>query len=464
MSNTFKHGYALLIAVNESAANAALPDVIKDIKALEQVLISPERCAYKPEHVKVIAGKDSTRNGIIAGLDWLKDKLSNDQSGNATAVVYYTGHGHIQDGGYYLIPYDLNRSRIKTSALRAEDFASDIAALQPKRLLVMLDCCHAAGMEVKDLDGITSVGIPSALFMEGEKGISAIEGEKGLASLSQGAGRAVLSSSQSHEKSWVRKDRAMSIFTYHLIEALTGHAQPQDGATEVLVSDVMSHVWRTVPASAKADHHADQHPDYRVSGNFPIAMLLGGKGLNKGEIAPDPLQPPAAPQPGVSYQATNTGSGAVAQGPGATAIGAGGVYVGGKNKGNINTGTQISTGGGAYVAGNVSAGGDFVGRDKITSGMSGAEVAALFGQLTAAVVQYAPSEKRAAAVEEVQKLQTEVAKGKQADDNKIARIVDGLAGMVPGAIGAVVSMFTNPLLNGIAGNATKFVLDKLQGN
>jgi hypothetical protein len=96
--------------------------------------------------------------------------------------------------------------------------------------------------------------------------------------------------------------------------------------------------------------------------------------------------------------------------------------------------------------------------------MSGAEVAALFGQLTAAVVQYAPSEKRAAAVEEVQKLQTEVAKGKQADDNKIARIVDGLAGMVPGAIGAVVSMFTNPLLNGIAGNATKFVLDKLQGN
>ena len=88
----------------------------------------------------------------------------------------------------------------------------------------------------------------------------------------------------------------MSIFTYHLIEALTGHAQPAEGATEVLVSDVMGHVWRRVPASARADCDADQQPDYQVSGNFPVALLLGGKGLSKGLTPPDPLQPlPAAP-------------------------------------------------------------------------------------------------------------------------------------------------------------------------
>jgi hypothetical protein len=83
----------------------------------------------------------------------------------------------------------------------------------------------------------------------------------------------------------------MSIFTYHLIEALTGHAQPQEGATEVLVSDVMGHVWRRVPQSAKADWGRKQEPDYQVSGNFPIALLLGGKGLSKGQPAPDPLEP-----------------------------------------------------------------------------------------------------------------------------------------------------------------------------
>jgi len=89
----------------------------------------------------------------------------------------------------------------------------------------------------------------------------------------------------------------MSIFTYHLIEALTGHAQPQEGATEVLVSDVMGHVWRRVPESAKADWGSEQTPDYQVSGNFPVALLLGGKGLSKGRPAPDPLELPIEERP-----------------------------------------------------------------------------------------------------------------------------------------------------------------------
>jgi hypothetical protein len=43
---------------------------------------------------------------------------------------------------------------------------------------------------------------------------------------------------------------------------------------------------------------------------------------------------------GVSYTATLTGSGAIAQGQGAMAAGQGGVVVGGSNTGNINTGKQ----------------------------------------------------------------------------------------------------------------------------
>ena len=41
------------------------------------------------------------------------------------------------------------------------------------------------------------------------------------------------------------------------------------------------------------------------------------------------------------------------------------MVVTGGNTGNINTGTQIDTGGGAFIRGNVKVGGDFVGRDKI---------------------------------------------------------------------------------------------------
>lgn len=65
------------------------------------------------------------------------------------------------------------------------------------------------------------------------------------------------------------------------------------------------------------------------------------------------------PSDGFANQATLTGNGAIAQGPGAKAVGAGGVLVDGNNSGNINTGT--------YVHSDVNiSGGDFVGRDKLS--------------------------------------------------------------------------------------------------
>ncbi len=48
-----------------------------------------------------------------------------------------------------------------------------------------------------------------------------------------------------------------------------------------------------------------------------------------------------------TYQATQSGSGAVAQGPGATALGKGAVNIGGTHTCTINTGTQVNTGGSA---------------------------------------------------------------------------------------------------------------------
>jgi len=159
---------------------------------------------------------------------------------------------------------------------------------------------------------------------------------------------------------------------------------------------------------------------------------------------------------------TLTGSDAIAQGRGATAVGAGGVHVGGKNTGNINTGTQIDTGGGAYVGGNVTAGGDVVGRDQVTHGLSPADLGPLFAGLLVLVAREAPAHRQAEAAQRVQELEAEVAKGPQADDGRLAKIVDGLATLVPGAVGAVVSLFATPILAGIAGPVTKFVLEQLK--
>ena len=180
------------------------------------------------------------------------------------------------------------------------------------------------------------------------------------------------------------------------------------------------------------------------------------------ELTPD--RDEAIAPGGTSQKATVTGGGAIAQGRGAKAVGAQGVLVGGNSTGDINTGTQIDTGGGAYVGGSVQAGRDFVGRDRIPQGISRADWEPLFARLLVDVAQHAPTDRQAAAVQKVEELKAEIAKGGQADDPRLGKLVDGLIGLVPQAIGAVVSLFATPILSGIAGPVTKYVLEKLKGN
>ena len=170
---------------------------------------------------------------------------------------------------------------------------------------------------------------------------------------------------------------------------------------------------------------------------------------------------------GGTYQATLTGDGAIAQGAGATAVGRGGVLVQGNNTGRIITGTQTTThtGGGAYIGGNVdTGGGNFTGRDSFNQGVSLRDLGLLFAPLLAAVAAQAPAGMQATAVGQVEQLKAEVGKGKQAHDGKVAKLVNGLVGLVPGAVGAIVSAFASPILSGIAGPVTKIVLDKLKAD
>lgn len=108
MSRRFENAYALLIAVDQNReAAAALPAVAADARALRDVLVHPQRCAYRPGKVRLLTGAESSRQGILAGLDWLAERVAADD--DATAIVYFSGHGHEQDGEYFLIPYDTVR-------------------------------------------------------------------------------------------------------------------------------------------------------------------------------------------------------------------------------------------------------------------------------------------------------------------------------------------------------------------
>ncbi len=306
MSNIFEHGYALVVGVDANQIpRLALDAVAKDVQAVYDVLVHPERCAYNPDNVKFLRGEESTRENIMGALYWLQGKVKEDAE--ATAVLYYSGHG-MEDKAtsqYYLIPYDIKElSRVRAYAIRAEDFSAEVSAIGARRMLAILDCCHAAGMDVKDVEvtAVESTAFP--LELPETKDIPTLDvepGGKAVSDLADGEGRAILNSSTGGQSSYVRTDGAMSLFTYHLIEALTGHAPHPDDASVVYVTDVMSWVTHKVKRSAK-EQGRDQTPVMRTSGVFPVAMLIGGQGVAKGlgGTPPDPLA--SLPDPSVAVE------------------------------------------------------------------------------------------------------------------------------------------------------------------
>jgi hypothetical protein len=119
--------------------------------------------------------------------------------------------------------------------------------------------------------------------------------------------------------------------------------------------------------------------------------------------------------------------------------------------------------GGVNISGSVgSVGGDIVGRDKIVGAPSAAELDGALRALAEAIAA-APAGKRVEAEAKLTELKVEAAKGKDANDGVIAKLLDGLVALVPSATSAVVSAFATPILGGIAGPVTGFVLDKLRG-
>ena len=119
--------------------------------------------------------------------------------------------------------------------------------------------------------------------------------------------------------------------------------------------------------------------------------------------------------------------------------------------------------GGVTISGTVgSVVGDIVGRDKITGSVSRVELDSALRPLAEAIGA-APAVTRPEAEAKLEALKQEAAKGKKANDGVIAKLVDGLVGLVPGATSAIVSAFATPILGGIAGPVTGFVLDKLRG-
>jgi uncharacterized protein YjbI with pentapeptide repeats len=102
-------------------------------------------------------------------------------------------------------------------------------------------------------------------------------------------------------------------------------------------------------------------------------------------------------------------------------------------------------------------------RSSVSMGVSTDQIENLFRPLQDAA-RNSPLEKRNEPLQTLQEIKAEMAKGQQADDSRIAELIDEFVDLVPAAESTLLSTFAMPVLHKLTGPMTKDVLEKIQRN
>lgn len=505
---SFERGHALVIGVGTYAHVpwANIPISVADAEAVKGVLGNTDLCGYPPQQVTLLHDATASKDGILGELASLS-QIAEDH----TVLVYYCGHGsNGTDGNYYLTTHESEVSNgkvMKGTGISEGELLEALRKIKAKRLLLLFNACHSG-----EISPNLALDEPLATFGDMTLPTKSVD-----ALLSAGEGRMIITACRPEQKSWIGGGK-LSIFTQALVDGLSGKGYVPNNNGFIGAFGLYEHIYETV-AEAAGKLGSTQEPELTVLrgvGPFAVALYKGATDLGSFDAMETVMEGTAARtvEPAHSQRVFNqviktitaSGAGAIAAETisDSTVVGGTGNVVQTGGKYNVSIGSAqgvtigegnevhqqfgaVDTGGGDYVMGKKvvhgdEVHGDKIGGDKITTGnisdsnvaigrgaqvtvsqgLTAAEVTALFSPLVQAIKQ-APPSKQQEALRLEQELEQEVAKGDQADDGRMAKLLNGLLSLVPGAVGTAVSIFATPVLAGVAGQVTHMVLKVFGG-
>lgn len=257
--NRFEHGQALVVSV---AGYPRLPpacrlpaSVVNDALQVHRLLGDPERCCYLAHRLKLLSEEQATVSAIREGLRWLAATDVKD-----TAIFYFSGHGLLEqtDTGERLSLAACDAGEDGAGRLDAEELAGLFNDIPAGRLLVVLDCCHAAGLG--DLRAsLEAAPAPPAVLVESVYDL-----------LREGEGKAILAAARRAEAAEAPPDLDTSLLTHHFLVALEGRGARRTSGV-VTLFDVFEHI-----SGEMAGSHQKPILKSILGNNFPIALLCAG--------------------------------------------------------------------------------------------------------------------------------------------------------------------------------------------
>jgi len=146
------NAHALVVGIANYQHVTSLPaSVLRDSMDVYRTLTDPQACAYPRQNVTLLQDGKATGAALRAALASLAQKTD----GNSIVTIYLSSHGgRIEEGEYrgeYIAPVDArfdpaDPSQLAATGISGDEFSAALAAILARKVLVLLDCCHAGGI------------------------------------------------------------------------------------------------------------------------------------------------------------------------------------------------------------------------------------------------------------------------------------------------------------------------------
>jgi tetratricopeptide (TPR) repeat protein len=251
-SGSVPRGYALVIGIakyKNLEPSMQLQFSESDAEAMYSVLISQEGGAFPAENVHLLKGKQATLANIRNELEtWLPSVAQPSDR----VLVYFAGHGFVENSRGYVAPWDLDLSNLESTAYPMAALGDVLANRVNARWKVLLtDACHSGRINLETTNEAVDAEVRrlpgNFLTLTATRGAESSYEDPNLLT-------------------------GFGLFTYFLIQAWKGYADTDPCDGKITADELVEYVTSNVKNWAR-DHSLSQTP--RERGDYDGNMTLG---------------------------------------------------------------------------------------------------------------------------------------------------------------------------------------------
>ena len=253
--------YALIVGINEyKNPRYQLNYALSDAQGIEEVIASSGSRLFESHEVSTLYDHEVTKDNLKNTLSSIGD-LMNEQD---LFLFYYAGHGVMNESDegkeFFLVPYDIvqlygNSNLIKEKGVSASEIREISLQLNAQKQVFIIDACQSAG------------ALESARARGAEE-------ERSIAQLARSTGTFWLTAAGSEQFATEFEQLGHGVFTYSLLEALSGKdtASASDGS--ITIRELSSYVEQRVPELSEEYKGKAQYPaSFSFGNDFPIKLI-----------------------------------------------------------------------------------------------------------------------------------------------------------------------------------------------